>query len=144
MSKSIQETVEGKEKKQVIIRRFQKCLGILGKQGQWERTWVMQEKSQDCLPCRNKILHYIEKSYFLFPVVHETGHGLSKVWGMQTREGSPGKSFLTSLFIYPHYPGAPIEIPQLRQPTKAEASAEGNRFPSGGRDNGSVNTEERN
>lgn len=72
MSKSIQETAEGKKKKkQVIIHRFQKSLGILGKRGQSRRTWVVQEKSPDCVSCKNKILRYTEKSHCLFPLVHE-------------------------------------------------------------------------
>lgn len=49
------------------------------------------------------------------PVVHEErGHGLNKVLGDAGQRRQSWWSFLTFLFIYPHCPGAPSEIPQLR------------------------------
>ena len=46
-----------RRKRQVILHRFQKCLGILGKQGQWNRAWSWRKSPM--IGCPGRIKYHI-------------------------------------------------------------------------------------
>lgn len=46
-----------RRKRQVILHRFQKCLGILGKQGQWNRAW--SGRKNPMIGCPGRIKYHI-------------------------------------------------------------------------------------